>query len=218
MKRKKRQSGQAVLEFLLVFMILMMMIFVVVQMAWGLAFGHYAHYATYMAARAYMSAGPTKQDQADRAGQVLSSMLKTNGGQADVFPFIQRARTGDARDISGGPEEVSGAFIGLHPQAIGHEGSRFFSWAEGVQYNFEVPLYFLPISSFIGKDKGKNIEIGSATDSVKSVEWQGGIPFTSDAWLGREVSTEECRQDMDRLSHSAIGRQDGALFIEDNGC
>jgi hypothetical protein len=214
-RRKKNQRGQAIIEFVLVFMILMAMIFVVVQMAWGLAFGHYVHYSTYMAARAYLSAGKTKQDQADAAKKVLEFMVKK--GPKDIFPFIAKAREGEERDVQGGAEDVKGAFIGMHPKAEGQEGSRFFSWAEGVQYNFQVPLYLFPLG-FMKNDKGKTVELTKGSDTVKSVEFKGGIPFTSDAWLGREVSNSECIQDMERLSATPMHRMDGATFLEDNGC
>ena len=218
-RKNKNQRGQAILEFLLVSVILITLIFVVVQMAWGIAFGHYAQYATYMAARSYMAAGVSKQDQLDGAKSTLVALLKREGGQQDLFPFLAKARTGDGRDIPGGIEDVDGAFIGTHPEAEGKGSSRKYSFAEGVQYNFEVPLYLVPLAGFAKQDEGKTIEIGSGPDAAKSVEWKGGIPFTSDAWLGREQTTVECFEEMERLSNvSTLKRFDGAPFIEDNGC
>ena len=39
------------------------------------ALGNYAHYATFMAARAYLSAGPNQGDQRNRATTVIDGML-----------------------------------------------------------------------------------------------------------------------------------------------
>ena len=217
-KRKKAQAGQAIIEFLIVMSIILTLIFVFVQLAWSIAWGHYAHYATFMASRAYLSAGITKQDQVDAASSVLNSMLKTGAGQ-DILPFVAKSRRGDERDITG-EEPVTGAFIGTHPTAVGSENSRPFSWAEGVQYNFDVRVFILPLASFIANEgKGKTIEIGDADNPAKAVEYKGAIPFTSDSFLGRETTVSECVLEMNRISNSlGISRQDNADFLEDNGC
>jgi len=175
------------------------------------------HYATFISARAYLSAGMQKQDQLDSAVSVLQSMIQSKTGK-DLIGVVAKSRTGDARDIASGAEEVPGAFIGTHPMALGNEMIRSYSWAEGVQYNFEVPLYILPLARWVEKDKGKMIQVGDRGEAT-SVEWKGSIPFASDAWLGRERTYIECREDMTRLSTQLnIGRIDGAEFIEDNGC
>lgn len=219
LSRKKNNHGQALLEFMFVSMVLITLVFTAVQLAWGMAFGHYVHYATYMAARAYMSAGAQKQDQVENAKNTLVALLKRDGGQQDLLPFLAKARTGDSRDIGGGTEDVAGAFIGTHPHAENKQDSRYYSFAEGVQYNFSVPLFLFSLGGLIERDLGKNIDIGRGEDAVKPMQWRGGIPFTSDAWLGREPSTAECFQEMERISHvGVLNRSDGALFIEDNGC
>lgn len=210
------EAGQVIVEFVIVFTMILTLIFLFVQMSWGIAWGHYTHYATYMAARAYLAAGATKGDQYNAASAVLSSMLKTGG--KDLFPFLSPARTGGDRDASGS-EPVPGAMVGYHPTAADHPHSRLYSWAEGVQYNFNLKMFLLPISTFIAKSgTGQNIHTGVGGGG-KAVEFKGMIPFTSDSFLGRESSEAECFEFMDRLSSSmGINRMDNAVFIEDNGC
>jgi hypothetical protein len=219
-RRKKRrgESGQAIVEFLIVFSMILTLIFVFVQLAWGIAYGHYVHYATYMAARAYLSSAPTQQDQVEAASAVLRQTVKTPAGN-DLLPFVAKARTGDERDVQGF-EPVPGAAVGFHSQAQGREKSRKFSWAEGVQYNFSLRLFLLPFATFIVKDGyGKSIQTGTPTQPGKSIEWRGAIPFTSDSYLGREPTVQECFTEMTRLStNTGITRADGRDFIEDNGC
>jgi Flp pilus assembly protein TadG len=217
-RKKKKESGQAIVEFLIVISIILTLIFVFVQLAWAIAYGHYAHYITYMAARAYYAGGVSKQEQTAGAVSVLRVALKQSNGQ-DLLPFIAKARKADERDIKGS-EPIEGAFVGMHPEALGKDNSRAFSWAEGVQYNFSVNLFLLPLAKWVTDEgKGRNIKAGSTTDPTKAVEWKGAIPFTSDAFLGREPSVDECFREMTRLSRgTGIQRADGAEFLEDNGC
>ena len=133
--------------------------------------------------------------------------------------MVAKARTGDERDAKGG-EPVQGAALGFHSEAQSRPKSRKYSWAEGVQYNYSLKLFLLPLASFIVKDgEGKTIATGTATEPGKGIEWKGSIPFTSDSFLGREPSVDECFREMTRLStQTGINRADGADFIEDNGC
>jgi hypothetical protein len=212
----KHEAGQVIVEFVIVFTMIMTLMFLFVQMSWGIAWGHYTHYATFMASRAYLASNATKNDQYEAASAVLSTMLKTGG--KDIFPFLSPARGGGDRDATGA-EPVTGAMVGMHPAAIGHEHSRLYSWAEGVQYNFNLKMFLLPISAFIAKSgQGKNVHPGSGGDA-KSFSFKGMIPFTSDSFLGRERSAAECYSDIANLSTgTGISRGDSAIFIEDNGC
>ena len=216
-KEKSGEEGQVIVEFVIVFSMIATLIFLFVQVSWGIAWGHYAHYATYMAARAYMAAGATRGDQYESAGAVLRQMLKAGG--KDPFPFLSPSRGGGDRDATGA-EPVPGAMVGTHPEAIGKEHSRLYSWAEGVQYNFNMKLFLMPISKMVSDDgKGQMIKPGQGANKGKAIAWKGMIPFTSDAFLGREPSVDECFQEMNRLSTTTgINRGDNADFIEDNGC
>jgi hypothetical protein len=222
--KKSGEEGQVIVEFVIVFSMITTLIFLFVQVSWGIAWGHYAHYATYMAARAYMAAGATKGEQYESAGTVLRQMLKAGG--KDPFPFLSPSRAGGDRDATGA-EPVPGAMVGTHPEAIGHtgsdpgdKGSRLYSWAEGVQYNFNMKLFLMPISKMVSDDgKGQSIKPGKGAFRGKAIAWKGMIPFTSDAFLGREPSVDECFREMNRLSTTTgINRGDNADFIEDNGC
>ena len=216
-KKKKSESGQAIVEFLIVSTIILTLIFTVVQVSWGIAFAHYVHYATFMASRAYLASGATKQDQIDSATSVLKTMLKR--GDKDLLGMIAKSRIGGERDINGA-EPVKGAFIGTHPYAEGKETSRYYSWAEGVQFNFSVNPFLLPLAGWIKKEgMGKSIQPGTNQSPTKKIEYKGAIPYTSDSFLGREPSYDECFKEMHRLSTGiGIGRGDNADFIEDNGC
>jgi len=213
-KKKSDESGQVIIEFVIVFSMLITTIFLFVQMAWGIAWGHYVHYATFMASRAYLSAGATQADQFASAGTVLRQTVKVHG--KDYFPFLAPSRGGGERDATG-TEPVKGAMVGTHPEAIGKEHSRLYSWAEGVQYNFNLKLFLLPMSKMIASDgAGKNI---MPPGGGKGIPWKGVIPFTSDSFLGREPNVDECLQEMTRLSTSTgINRGDNDNFVEDNGC
>lgn len=217
-RKVKDESGQAIVEFLVVCAVIFTMMFLFVQIAWGIAYGHYVHYATFMASRAYLSAGIVKEAQTSAAGDVLSQMLKGGVGK-DILPFVGKAREGGDRDTQG-PEPVAGAMVGTHPEAQAREHSRAYSWAEGVQYNYELNLFLLPIASFMSKDgEGKTIQGGPSDNPTKGVTWKGKIPMASDSFLGREPTTDECFQEMTLMStRNGIGRQDGNDFIEDNGC
>jgi hypothetical protein len=220
LKRRKKsdQRGQAIVEFLVVVAVIFTMIFLFVQIAWGIAYGHYTHYATFMASRAYLSAGIVRKEQTDAAASVLTTMLKAGAGK-DILPMIAKSRLGGDRDASG-PEPVGGAMVGTHPSALSHEHNRPYSWAEGVQYNYDLNLFLLPIASFMKKDgEGQTIKGGPSDNPTKGIEWKGKIPMTSDSFLGREPTTDECFQEMTNFpSRGGIGRADGADFIEDNGC
>lgn len=215
--RVKGEAGQVIVEFVIVFSMIMTLIFLFVQMSWGIAWGHYAHYATFMAARAYLSGGSTQGDQVEAAGAVLRQTLKAGG--KDPFPFLAPSRAGGDRDTTG-TEPVPGAMVGTHPEAIGKERSRLYSWAEGVQYNFNIKLFLLPISKMVADNgHGETIKPGKGDERGKAIEWKGMIPFTSDAFLGRDISVDECFNEMSRLStNTGINRGDNGLFIEDNGC
>ncbi|MGZ3692762.1 MAG: TadE/TadG family type IV pilus assembly protein [Bdellovibrionota bacterium] len=219
MRRKKDEAGQAIVEFLVVCAVIFTMIFLFVQIAWGIAYGHFAHYATFMAARAYLSAGIVRQDQEKRAGQVLGAMLKTTSGGKDILPMVAKARGGGDRDAKGA-EPVIGAMVGTHPEALARPHNRAYSWAEGVQYNYDLNLFLLPIAGFMKNDgEGKTISGGTPENPTKGVEWKGRIPMASDSFLGREPSTDECFQEMTNFpTRGGIAREDGNSFIEDNGC
>jgi hypothetical protein len=215
LKKQKRQSGQVLIETIIVMAVILTLLFVLVQIAWAMAYGHYTQYATYMAARSYLAAAGDTLKQKDNATRTLNRLLKSPSG-GDILSFVAKARTGGDRDIAG-DEPTPGAFIGTTPTAASGPGIRLMTWMEGVQYNYLVPLYIAPLAGNLRQDIGKSLEVGTGSYKTSGGTWQGGIPLTSDAWLGREVSISDCWADMDRLAAS-YPRQDGRQFIEDNGC
>lgn len=224
LKKNSGEEGQVIIEFVIVFSMIATIMFLFVQVSWGIAWGHYTHYATFMAARAYLSGGVTKGDQYEAAGAVLRQMLKAGG--KDPFPFLAPSRRGGDRDATGA-EPVPGAMVGTHPESLGKtvdgpgtKGTRLYSWGEGVQYNFNMKLFLLPISKMVSENgKGQMIKPGQGDNRGKAIAWKGMIPFTSDAFLGRERSVDECLADITYLSTSTgINRGDNLDFIEDNGC
>jgi hypothetical protein len=218
--KKTRQSGQAVLEFLVIMTVLITLIFMFVQISYGIAWGHYVQYATYMSSRALFSSGLNQQTQIDSAKSVLEKMVKAKDGSGkELVSFVAQSRSGEERDIKG-TEAVPGAFIGMHPVAEKNgPTTRFYAWAEGVQYNYQVPVFLMPLAQWIVGGKGKTITTGSPQEPGPSIVFNGKLPFTSDSWLGREISIDECLKDMQSLSQDpSISRTDGADFIYDNGC
>lgn len=175
---KKNSSGQATIEFALTILLVMAFTFFFLQLSMTMAFGNFAHYATFMAARAYQAASFSTEDQKDRALQTLASMVKKSTTQTgiDRFPGIAKGIGGDGT--------MNGAYIG--------EGAEFdpenpdYSWLLGVRYTFKSRLFVLPL--------GRG---ASASD----------LTLTSESWLGREPTHEECKDYMG-AKHA----------IWDNGC
>lgn len=175
------QSGQSTVEFALAIMMLMGFVLFFVQLTLVFGLGNYIHYATFMAARAQLAAGPNSDDQRERARAVIVRSLKKSEGQSGVdrFPFIAKAEGGG---------DPNGAQIGPAPEF--NDGDTALSWLQGVRYRFRSRLFILPL----GGKRG--------SDTVKSVK------LTSESWLGREPTTDECVAEM-----SSRG---GGIF--DNGC
>ena len=168
--KKKSNEGQATVEFALTMVLLFAFILFYVQLSLIFAWGNYVHYATFMSARAFLSAGPSMQEQKSRAQDVIIQMLKENGAPGqDKLKIVAKGE--------GGNSEVLGLSI-------------VSSWMNGVRYTFKSRLFLIP---FAGAGKGK--------DSANS------LTLTSESWLGREPTYEECQKDM--------GKMKG---IWDNGC
>lgn len=162
------ESGQSTIEFALTMVLTLAFTFFYIQLCFFFAFGNYIHYATFMSARAYLSAGPNPEDQAARARAVIVRMLKKSEGFAGVdrFPAI-------AKGIGGG--DPTG--FQLDPAPFSRY-VRDLSWLEGVRYKFRGRLFVIPLAG-IGR--------GSADPNANSVT------LTSESFLLREPSTEECQ-------------------------
>ena len=143
-----------------------------VQLALMMGYGNYAHYATFMAARTYLAAGPDQMDQTERARSVIVKMLKKGQGQEgiDRFPSIAKAEgDGDPKGVQiAAPDNFSPIDLKL-------------SWLQGVRYSFKSRLFLLPMGT------------GSGAAASRS---SSSVILKSESWLGREPSFVDCQGDM----------------------
>lgn len=168
----RSERGQSTVEFALTMILLVGFILFFFQTSLMMGFASYAQYATFMAARAYLSAGTNVADQQDRATKVLSQMLKQANNQGiDRFPFIAKGVSGSG----GGNSPVQGMSFDdtdhLDPT------KRDSSWPLGVRYSFKGKIFIMPIGT--GDPAAKN---PSATS----------LSLTSETYLGREPTADEC--------------------------
>ncbi len=109
----------------------MAFILLYVQLAMVFAFGNYAQYATFMAARAYLSAGLNQKDQQERATNVLSATLKKGSGD----------RLGKIAKGEGGGDLAGSQFFQLDRNAV----DRTSGWLQGVRYTFKSRIFLIPL-------------------------------------------------------------------------
>jgi hypothetical protein len=173
-------QGQSTIEFALTLTVLMAFALFFIQLCLVFGFGNFVHYATFMSARAYMAAGKTATDQEDRARKVIIQTLKKSEGSpnTDRFPTIAKAKDGD---------NPAGAFIG--PGSNYDPSKRNSFWMQGVRYRFASRLFVLPLSGKVNGTQTKQL-----------------LQLTSESWLGREPTFEEC---MDKMQKD---------WVLDNGC
>lgn len=157
-------------EFVLTVFLLFALIFFMMQLSLIFAFGNFTQYATFMSARAYLSAGGSRDDQTERAEAVLSRMLKTGAGRGgpDRFPSIAEG--------VGGTSGVKGGDVGSS-QNFSSTNSNL-SWMQGVRYTFRSRIFLLPL--------------GKGTTEPNA----GFLTLTSESWLGRDPTYSECASSM----------------------
>jgi hypothetical protein len=179
---KNSESGQSTVEFALTMILVSAFMFLFFQLSMLMGFGSYIQYATFMAARAYLSAGPTAEDQVNRARTVIQQMLKAPGGTGkDRIPTIVKGDGGD-----------DGTVQGLSFDAPNfNKSARNYSWMRGIRYSFKGRVFFMPI--------------GTGAVTKPNASW---LSLTSETYLGRETSSEECKAEM----------QNRGGGIYDNGC
>ena len=178
MKGIKNEKGQSTIEFTLTLTFLLAFVFFFLQLALVFGYGNYVQYATFMSARALQSATETQDDQIGRAKAVLIRMLKKSQGASGVDRWPGIGKGVDGQDIAGADIGIVDPFDRNDPG---------LSWREGVRYSFRSRLFLIPLSQ---------------SDVANS------ITLTSESWLGREVTTEECSQFLNRFGE----------IIFDNGC
>lgn len=172
---KERESGQSLVEFALSIFLVFGLLFFFIQLALVLSWGNYVQYATFMSARAYLSGGPNKTDQTDRAMDVLRRMVKRGAiSNNDRFPMI-------AQGFEGDDDTVKGASVGGGSQF--DPGDYDLSWMQGVRYTFRSRLFVLPIG-----------RPGARPDAST-----GQAVLTSESWLGRDPTYQDCLSVMRQL-------------------
>lgn len=135
--RVSNEDGQSIIEFILASGVVIALVFGFVRFCYTLGWASYVQYATFMSARAYLAAGPSDEDQVDRAQEVLTKMLKSGGGGADKAPLL-------ARGIGGG--SITGAEVG--PGKEFSPDDRRQSWMQGVRYTFRARVLGVRASTF----------------------------------------------------------------------
>jgi Flp pilus assembly protein TadG len=160
---KRRRSGQSVIEFVIISLTFFTFFFILVKSALNLAQGHYVHYATFMAARAYMAGNTDQAAQKSAADRTLAAYLGEEGTRYGIHPDTDADGNGAVASSNVGTGDVFNA---------GNPATR---WQEGVTFAFKQRMYVLPLIS-----------------AVSSRGNAGQVKLTSESWLGREVSSKEC--------------------------
>ncbi len=164
------EKGQSMIEFTLSIVLLFSVTFFVIQMSIVLAWGNYIHYATFMSARALLSAGPAEGDQRTRAEGVITQMLKSRGNASkDRFAIAAKGEGGDT---------VKG--MTLVTPDIGAGGGVDLSWQTGVRYTFKSRLFPIPLA-------------GGGSSGSGGI---GKVTLISESFLSRDPTSEECAAQM----------------------
>ena len=163
---RKDERGQSTVEFTLTLILLMAYLLFFFQLSMIFGFGNYVHYATFMSARAFLSAGSGIEDQKSRAKQVILGMVKKSEQEAGVDKFPSIAK-GSGQGDPPGYQILTGA-------PSGNSGS---DWMTDVRYAFKSKLFMIPMA---GPGKKDSTSVNSVT-------------LTSESFLGREPPDDECR-------------------------
>ena len=169
------QIGQSTLEFALTIILAIAFVLFFFQLTMIFRFGSYVHYATFMAARAYLSAGTDNEDQKTRAMNVMVRMVKKSEGVTGIDKFPSIAKGFGGSDAPG---------IEIGPGSDFQEGTRTSSWMQGVRYTFKSRLFLIPLA---GSAKGS----GNTRDANVN-----SLTLTSESWLGKEPSEIDCKAAM----------------------
>jgi len=187
---RSRSQGQSTVEFVLSMILFMGFLFFFMKLSYFLAYGNLVQYATFLAARSYQASGPNRQDQEDRARVTLIRLLKKSEGEAGTERFQSIAQ-------GAGGGNPTGAQIGAGSGFDATDDAK--SWLQGVRYTFRSRLFV----SLLG-DKSDP----SSTSTTGPQLPPGVISLTSESWLSREPTEQECQDEV-------LGQKEGTL---DNGC
>ena len=166
-RQPTQRSGQSVIEFIIISLTFFTFFFILAKSALNLSQGHYAHYATFMAARAYMAGNSDQNAQKGSAERTLVSFLGEEGRRYGLRP--------DEEADGAGP--VPGSSVGPGPEFNATDAN--WRWQQGVTFSFVQRMYVMPLVGTVSA-RGRN----------------GRVKLTSESWLGREISSEECKRFM----------------------
>lgn len=197
MSSHSNQEGQSTVEFILSMTLIVGFIFFLLQLSLVMAYANYAQYVTFMAARAYLSAGPSQADQQQRAVNVIAASLKKPGNPgAERLPMI-------ARGTGGGAAGATGLTVGPVDANYYDPTNQDYSWMQGVRYAFNGKIFIFPIGT-----------IKPGANSLPR-----SLTFTTETYLGREPAYMDCSNDMTSRGGNAAGGNAGATqAYYDNGC
>lgn len=181
MRRRPNESGQATIEFALTLILLMSYVMFYLQLAMVFAWGNYVHYATFMSARALLSAGPDTGDQLERSRAVIVRMLKRGESAAGVdrFPMIAKGVGGGD---PGGYEAIGGADL----PGSDRWNNKDLSWQFGVRYKFRSRIFVIPMGRAGGGAPAGGAGPGGVPSEVNAVT------LISESYLGKEPTFEDC--------------------------
>ena len=205
---KSSKKGQTLIEFALVSIIFIFLLVLTFNAILAFSVQQYLSYATFMSARAYQAAGDNPADQVARARGILSQFI----------PGLPPPGT-DNFGSPGLPIKFS-----LFPRPIaflqqiqipdpqpGDEGAGIPDPPRAIRLVFNMPLAQIPLGQLVR-------------------ERLGLIRLESQSFLGREVSTQECRGFFRGFLSSYripgapanhqnfVGSPSSSLLMEDNGC
>lgn len=180
---RSKESGQSIIEFLLGLIIFLGGALFFIKLSMFISASNYVQYATFMAARAYKSSAATNEAQIARAMNLLARTVK-RGGSKDRFRGLLEGKLAP-NQVSA--SRVLGADVG--PGQDYDANLRTSSWQDGVRYHFRGRFSLGRLGGSQGRGSGTGTE----------------VLFTSEAWLGREPTVDECMR--------AIGD-----VYYDNGC
>jgi hypothetical protein len=169
MRLKKNQKGQSVVEFLFTSLFFIGFFWFFVRLSLVFAFGNYLHYATFMSARALLSASKPASGNAHLAQNAIDTikqMLSMGSSSHSAFEFIAIADP-SFTDSSG----IDGLKVDNPSQYKPDLTS--FSWLQGIRYQIKAVL---PLMFFFSNKKNPL-----------------NLVLTSESWLGKEPSVSDCQ-------------------------
>jgi len=197
-KKFKRKEGQTLVEFALVSIFFIFMLFLTINVMIAFAVHQYVSYAVFMSARAYQAAADNPRQQKENALRTLKNYLPgitDVGNNLDVPLSFQGFGTRALAVVK---------TVNIPPAVKGKFGPGAESDDNFLHVVFDVPILAFPIGNI-----GRGLEF---------------VELQAKSFLGREVTTKECKEFFQAfLGAYAKGLPSFNLNeywpnMEDNGC